>query len=112
MYAELKACNLPLTHYYVYSGKVSQVPKAKWVIDYIESLKYQVDNANRLWYSYITRDFIPGSALERCLVIGSFESENQSLTKMKVTESDLFQIWCKKQIVLDLSMGSHDGRYL
>jgi hypothetical protein len=40
MYAELKACSLPLTHYYVYSGKASQVPKAKWVIDYIESLKY------------------------------------------------------------------------
>lgn len=39
MYAELKACKLPLTHYYVYGPKVTNVPKAKWIIDYIETLK-------------------------------------------------------------------------
>lgn len=39
MLEELKKSKLPLTHYYVYSGKIVKVPGAKWILDYIESLK-------------------------------------------------------------------------
>ena len=36
---ELKLCNLPLTHYYVYNDKIVRVPKADWIIDFLESIK-------------------------------------------------------------------------
>lgn len=36
---ELKICNLPLTHYYVYNDKIVRVPKADWIIDFLESIK-------------------------------------------------------------------------
>lgn len=55
MYAELKACKLPLTHYYVYGSKVTNVPKAKWIIDYIETLKgdtmEDTQKALNFWYA-------------------------------------------------------------
>ena len=34
-----KESNLPFTHYYVYGGKVVNVPKAKWIIEYLEELR-------------------------------------------------------------------------
>lgn len=38
-FLELKNCKLPLTHYYVYGSKIVDVPQAKWILDFLESLK-------------------------------------------------------------------------
>ena len=38
-YNEFIESSLPFTHYYVYGGKVVDVPQGKWIIDYIEELR-------------------------------------------------------------------------
>jgi hypothetical protein len=37
--AELRSCALPLEHYYVVGGKRFEVPKAKWVVEFLESFR-------------------------------------------------------------------------
>lgn len=37
----LQECNLPLTHYYVYSNRVVLIPKSRWIIEFIEKYKNQ-----------------------------------------------------------------------
>lgn len=38
---DLKACKLPLTHYYVYGNKVVPVYAADWILEFLESFKSQ-----------------------------------------------------------------------
>jgi hypothetical protein len=41
---QLQELKLPLKHYYVYGDKIIEVPKAKWIIDYLESFKEMENN--------------------------------------------------------------------
>lgn len=42
MRAQLESCRLPLTHYYVYGSKRVNVPKAKWLLEHLESFKKEL----------------------------------------------------------------------